>query len=56
MDLWGVKHMFKGLMSAFQTQKDLWAFAGYWADVIAEYGKLTDWNLEKTSIRWRGWS
>lgn len=41
--------MFKGLRSAFQQSKDVWGFAGYWTEVVAEYGKLTGWNLEKTA-------
>lgn len=41
--------MFKGLRDAFKTSANMWNASGYWAEVVVEYGKLTNISLEHTA-------
>src|SRR3990172_10383618 len=43
--------MFKGFRDALRLHNELWNYAGYWADVVAEYGKLTGFDIGKIAKR-----
>jgi hypothetical protein len=41
--------MFENFRRTLKTSREMWNFAGYWADVVVEYHKITGWNLEQVA-------